>query len=76
MQISRLPPNERAPVGSAFIEIEILNDEFRVLGFQGFGQSGVIATGLFTSPEDAENAGIAWANGRDLAHVYVVRTCT
>ena len=73
MEITKLPFGERAPVDSDCICIEYLPDgRFRVSGTLLSGEESTALVGIVTdSKEAAEEQGLAWMNGCDIARVYV-----
>ena len=71
MQTTRLQTNERAPDVVDFIEIEMLNGKFRVIGIICYDESGKLGAHEFPSFEEAEAAGFAWARENCVGHLYV-----
>lgn len=72
MHVKRLAPGVRAPDGWDFIEIEQTpSGRFQVIGAVIFDKSAMFGQETFATAQEAEQAGISWAQGLGSQILYL-----
>lgn len=77
MDVVRLPPGEEAPADSDSICMNRLPDgRCNLTGTVLLGDESVSIVGedTYASKEEAETAGLAWADAHGVKHLYIVVT--